>query len=325
MPSDPLLLFDPRRTIQLQGFSGRAATTTLHDATETGFQISGIFQAAEDFANVQLFSAYDYFNHLRLKPLPVTDLSVLKSRMVDAPAPDYGEQPSLLATEQFTTTNTSCELKLRLAGPLSQFGRDANGMPVRVSVDGENKIVRIEKKDDEFGATSFATAVESAANDRVYRFTFPLATLSGYRNGDRTSLVPVPANDIVKIHLTFAPRFEDVEYGLAARRPSACTWRAFMAHPTRRCARRMVCGATVACTRLQMRSRRSRSKQLPRCRSTLATRPSASSPRAWASPTNTASSRSTTSWSSTPARRPRNSRAASAAHSAPSRRSTPPA
>jgi len=76
MPS-PLLLFDPPRTIQLQGFSGRAATTTIHDATETGFQISGIFQAAEDFANVQLFSAYDYYNHLRLKPLPVTDLSGL--------------------------------------------------------------------------------------------------------------------------------------------------------------------------------------------------------------------------------------------------------
>mgnify|MGYP000392139417 CR=1 FL=1 len=89
-------------------------------------------------------------------------------------------------------------------------------MPVRVSVGGENRILRIEKKDGAFGATSFATAVEGAGNDRVYRFTFPLATLSGYRNGDRTSLVPVPANDIVKIHLTLAPRFEDVEYGLAA-------------------------------------------------------------------------------------------------------------
>jgi hypothetical protein len=77
MPSESLHMFDPRRTIQLQGFSGRAATTTIHDATETGFQISGIFQAAEDFANVQLFSAYDYFNHLRVKPLPVTDLSGL--------------------------------------------------------------------------------------------------------------------------------------------------------------------------------------------------------------------------------------------------------
>jgi hypothetical protein len=505
MPS-PLLLFDPRRTIQLQGFSGRAATTTLHDATETGFQISGIFQAAEDFANVQLFSAYDYFNHLRLKPLPVTDLSgltfqydmeilpvngeegnvrpdcvryasvgwdkltittghgdiyevplmqhaavvagdyapgsfgfslhdrdaatldelllgkptpaladtahvyfmgtrwscssaeaiafcnletrllnnigavdapsceqaiwwqddpnfwhyllvnnggagiqeagatdaadiasrlasmvgissylvdctasgnvitvslepgvngpvevstnsgsapatlsrsapgiytaqvassaeirvgdyigldigsandevvkvlavgpgtftayftkphygklynipcrvlprarhfgrVLKSRMVDAPAPDYGEQPASLAVEQFTATNASCELKLRLVGQLGAYGRDANGMPVRVSVDGKNQIVRIEKNDDAFGATARATAVEGAGNTRVYRFTFPFASLSGFLNGDRNALVPVPASDIVKVHLTFAPRFEDVEYGLAA-------------------------------------------------------------------------------------------------------------
>jgi hypothetical protein len=506
VPVEPLRSFDPRRTVQLQGFSGRAATTTIHDATETGFQISGIFQAAEDFANVQLFSACDYFNHLRVKPLPMTGLSgltlqydmevlpvngeegnvrpdcvryasvgwdkltittgagaiyevplmhhaavvsgdyasgsfgfslhdrdaatlddllvgkptpaltdtayvcfmgtrwscssaeaiafcnletrllnnigapdvpsceqaiwwqddpnfwhyllvnnggagiqeagatdaadiasrlasmvgvssydvdctasgnvitvslepgvngpvtvstnsgsapatlsrwapgvytaqvassaeirvgdyvgidiasandevvkvlavgpgtftayftkphygkvsnitcrvlprarhfgrALKNRMVDAPAPDYGEQPSSLATDQFTTTNTSCEQKLRLAGPLSQLGRDANGMPVCVSVDSENKIVRIENKDGAFGVTSFATAVEGAGNDRVYRFTFPFAALSGYRNGDRNSLVPVPATDIVKIHLTFAPRFEDVEYGLAA-------------------------------------------------------------------------------------------------------------
>lgn len=77
MHSELLHIFDPRRTVQLQGFSGRAATTTIHDATETGFQISGIFQAAEDFANVQLFSPYDYFNHLRVKPLPVKDLSGL--------------------------------------------------------------------------------------------------------------------------------------------------------------------------------------------------------------------------------------------------------
>jgi hypothetical protein len=503
---EQLQISDPRRTIQLQGFSGRAATTTIHDATETGFEISGIFQAAEDFANIELFSAYDYFNHVRLKPLPVTDLSgltlqfdlevkringeegtvrpdcvryasvgwdkltittgagdiyevplmehaavvagdytpgsfgyslhdrdaatldelligrptpaltdtahvyfmgtrwscssaeaiaecgletqltadignpdvpsadqaiwwqddpyfwhnffinnttyavpqsafedaaamaawfasafnatpgvqdlvtcfasgnvvtvslkalvsgpvvvwsnsgsapatlsqfvpgqytvrvsssgeirvgdyvgvdvsaandevvkvvavgsgtftasfskrhaagavvrvlprarhfgrVLKSRMVDAPAPDYGEQPGSLAVEQFTTTNTSCELKLRLVGQLGAYGRDANGMPVRVSVDGENKVVRIEKNDDAFGATARATAVEGAGNTRVYRFTFPFASLSGFLNGDRNTLVPVPASDIVKVHLTFAPRFEDVEYGLAA-------------------------------------------------------------------------------------------------------------
>jgi hypothetical protein len=63
--------------MHVQGFSGRAATTTLHDATETGVSISGIFQAAEDFAVLCLYNAYDYFNHLRLKPLPRTDLSDL--------------------------------------------------------------------------------------------------------------------------------------------------------------------------------------------------------------------------------------------------------
>jgi hypothetical protein len=64
--------------MHVQGFSGRAATTTLHDATETGISISGIFQAAEDFAVLCLYNAYDYFNHLRLKPLPRTGLSGLK-------------------------------------------------------------------------------------------------------------------------------------------------------------------------------------------------------------------------------------------------------
>jgi hypothetical protein len=78
MASEPLYLFDPRRTMHVQGFSGRAATTTLHDATETSASISGIFQAAEDFAVLCLYNAYDYFNHLRLKPLPRADLSGLK-------------------------------------------------------------------------------------------------------------------------------------------------------------------------------------------------------------------------------------------------------
>ena len=63
--------------MHVQGFSGRAATTTIHDATETGLSISGIFQAPEDFAVLCLYNAYDYFNHLRTKPLPRTDLSGL--------------------------------------------------------------------------------------------------------------------------------------------------------------------------------------------------------------------------------------------------------
>ena len=78
MPAEALHIFDPRRNLQLQGFAGRAATTTLHDATETGVSISGIFQAAEDFAVLGWWNAYDYFNHLRLKHLPKTDLSGLK-------------------------------------------------------------------------------------------------------------------------------------------------------------------------------------------------------------------------------------------------------
>jgi len=78
MSSEPLHIFDPRRTMHVQGFSGRAATTTIHDASDTGLSISGIFQAAEDFAVLCLYNAYDYFNHLRLKPLPRTDLSGLK-------------------------------------------------------------------------------------------------------------------------------------------------------------------------------------------------------------------------------------------------------
>ena len=64
--------------MSIQGFSGRAATTTIHDASETGLSVSGIFQAAEDFAVLCLYNAYDYFNHLRLKPLPRTALAGLK-------------------------------------------------------------------------------------------------------------------------------------------------------------------------------------------------------------------------------------------------------
>jgi len=70
MASEPPNLFDPRRNTHVQGFTGRGATTTVHDASETGISISGIFLAAEDFAVLCLYNAYDHFNHLRLKPLP---------------------------------------------------------------------------------------------------------------------------------------------------------------------------------------------------------------------------------------------------------------
>ena len=59
MSSESLRIFDPRRNFQLQGFTGRAATTTIHDASATGTSISGIFQAAEDFAVLGFWNAHD--------------------------------------------------------------------------------------------------------------------------------------------------------------------------------------------------------------------------------------------------------------------------
>ena len=78
MASELLHIFDPRRNFQTQGFTGRGATTTLYNATATGVSISGIFQAPDDFAVLGWWNAYDYFNHLRCRHLPRTDLSGLK-------------------------------------------------------------------------------------------------------------------------------------------------------------------------------------------------------------------------------------------------------
>ncbi len=76
MPSEPLHIFDPRRNVELQGFAGRAATTTIHDATETGVSISGIFQAAEDFAVLGWWNVYDYYNHQPAAEGPAEDRSL---------------------------------------------------------------------------------------------------------------------------------------------------------------------------------------------------------------------------------------------------------
>src|SRR3954452_3453353 len=67
LPSEALHIFDPRRNFQTQGITGRGATTTMHHATETGVSVSGIFQAAEDFAVLGWWNTYDYFSPLRLK------------------------------------------------------------------------------------------------------------------------------------------------------------------------------------------------------------------------------------------------------------------
>ncbi|MBI3679509.1 MAG: hypothetical protein HY235_03850 [Acidobacteria bacterium] len=56
MASESLHIFDSRRNMHVQGFSGRAATTTLRDANATGVSISSIFQAAEDFVVLCLYN-----------------------------------------------------------------------------------------------------------------------------------------------------------------------------------------------------------------------------------------------------------------------------
>jgi hypothetical protein len=135
---------------------------------------------------------------------------VLKRRMVDYPSPDYGDQPDSLAVSGGGESQMDFHMKLALSGQVGQHGREANGMPVRQSVDANNVIVRLPN-----GADSVASMVDGAGNDRTYRFQVPFGALAGYKNGDRQSLVSVPPTDIVKVHMTFAPRFEDVEFGLA--------------------------------------------------------------------------------------------------------------
>ena len=77
MASEPLHIFDPRRNLQLQGFAGRAATTTIHDATETGVSISGIFQAARGLCGLGL----------------VECLRLLQPPAAEAPAEDRSLRP----------------------------------------------------------------------------------------------------------------------------------------------------------------------------------------------------------------------------------------
>jgi hypothetical protein len=107
---------------QLQGFVGRGATTTIQ-ARETGISVSGIFRAAEDFAVLGWWNAYDYYAHLRLN-LPPTDLSGLKlefnieyDRALDGAmrldAAHYVSWDSICAGEQVRPTIWPTDLERR--------------------------------------------------------------------------------------------------------------------------------------------------------------------------------------------------------------------
>jgi hypothetical protein len=89
------------------------------------------------------------------------------------------------------------------------YGRDANGMPVRVSVDGANQIVGSTRKDDAFGATALATARRRRWQYARLPLHVPICqSLSATGTVTAIRSCPLPRATIVKIHLTFAPRFE---------------------------------------------------------------------------------------------------------------------
>ena len=70
---------DPSRTMQLRGFNGRGAAMSLHDATASGFTLSGVFCDAQDFGVMEWWTADDFFgHHPDTKYLPDFDFTGLK-------------------------------------------------------------------------------------------------------------------------------------------------------------------------------------------------------------------------------------------------------
>lgn len=70
--------FQPHRTMHLQGFDAYGAAATLWGASDTGFNISGVFRDQGDFAVVVLFQKDDPFGHPRFSYLPDDNITGLK-------------------------------------------------------------------------------------------------------------------------------------------------------------------------------------------------------------------------------------------------------
>jgi hypothetical protein len=67
--------FQPDRCLYLRGFDGFGANAALWGASPTGFTVSGIFRAADDFAVLVIYDADDFFEHPVNRYLPDFDLS----------------------------------------------------------------------------------------------------------------------------------------------------------------------------------------------------------------------------------------------------------
>ena len=68
--SESIFKLQPDRTIQLRGFDHLGASAAVHNASPSGFSVSGQFQDSSDFAVVVLYDADNFYEHPRLKYLP---------------------------------------------------------------------------------------------------------------------------------------------------------------------------------------------------------------------------------------------------------------
>lgn len=66
---------DPTVTLSLRGFDGFGANAAITKSSSTGFTVSGVFRAADDFAVLVLYDTDDFFEHPRNKYLPDPSLA----------------------------------------------------------------------------------------------------------------------------------------------------------------------------------------------------------------------------------------------------------
>lgn len=67
----------PNRTVALRGFDHLGASAAVHGAEADGFQVTGQFRDASDFAVVVLYDADNFYEHPRVRYLPDFDFSGL--------------------------------------------------------------------------------------------------------------------------------------------------------------------------------------------------------------------------------------------------------
>ena len=75
---DAIFKFQPHRTMHLQGFDAYGAAAALWGASDSGFNVSGVFRDQGDFAVLVLFQKDDPFGHPRFSYLSDGNLTGLK-------------------------------------------------------------------------------------------------------------------------------------------------------------------------------------------------------------------------------------------------------